>query len=67
MSRLHLIARIDLCDEFKCTPDCIRKWIKHKGFPKPLPCPAREPLFDLCEVKEWVRGASLPKTKGGSQ
>lgn len=56
MSILNIVSRSQLCDELNCHRDSIKRWIKEEGFPEPLPCPAREPLFDKTEVNSWIRG-----------
>jgi hypothetical protein len=56
MGIFNLVTRSDVCREFNCHPDSIKRWIKEEGFPEPLPCPAREPVFDADAVNDWIRG-----------
>ena len=56
MSYFNIVTRSDICREFNCHPDTVKRWIKEEGFPKPLPCKAREPVFDANSVNDWIRG-----------
>ena len=56
MSQTILISRSELCKLFNCKPQTIQKWVVRKGFPQPLPCPAREPVFRYKDVLDWVEG-----------
>ena len=58
MSQTILISRDELCKLFNCKPPTIQKWVVRKGFPQPLPCPAREPVFRYKDVLDWVEGKS---------
>ena len=58
MSQTILISRSELCKLFNCKPPTIQKWVVRKGFPQPLPCPAREPVFRYKDVLDWVEGKS---------
>ena len=62
-SQLKLVSCRDLCALFNCKRGTIRKWIIHRGFPAPMPCPARDPLFKQADVEAWVEGKSI---NGGS-
>ena len=66
MSLLQVITRAQVCRELNCHRDTIKRWIKKKGFPTPLPCVSREPIFDLNDVNEWIRNEGiLSKQKKG--
>ena len=65
MSTLKVITRAEVCREFNCHRDSLKRWIKEKGFPSPLPCPAREPIFDIEEVNRWIRGDKTLENRGG--
>jgi len=56
MGFFNVVTRSHICREFNCHKDTIRRWIKEEGFPEPLPCPAREPVFDADAVNNWIRG-----------
>ena len=47
---LSIISRKDLCKKIGVSNDTIRKWIKERDFPSPLPQSGREPFFDIEEV-----------------
>jgi len=52
------ISRSEICELFKCNPGTIQKWVLQREFPNPLPCPAREPIFNRDEVESWIEGNS---------
>lgn len=56
MSIFNVVTRSDICREFDCHRDTVKRWIKEEGFPEPLACPAREPVFKLSEVNRWIEG-----------
>ena len=56
MGFFNVVTRSHICREFNCHKDTIKRWIKEEGFPEPLPCPAREPVFDADAVTNWIRG-----------
>jgi predicted DNA-binding transcriptional regulator AlpA len=50
------ISRSEICELFNYTPGTIQKWALQREFPKPLPCPAREPIYNRDEVESWIEG-----------
>ena len=36
MGIFNLVTRSDVCREFNCHPDSIKRWIKEEGFPDKL-------------------------------
>ena len=55
MSFYKLVTLTEICDEFKCNKYAVKRMIKKEGFPKPVPFRAREPIFKLADVEEWIR------------
>ena len=51
---LSIISRKDLCKKIGVSNDTIRKWIKERDFPAPLPQSGREPFFDIEAVHRWL-------------
>ena len=51
---LSIISRKDLCKKIGVSADTIRKWIREREFPSPLPQSGREPFFDIEEVQRWL-------------
>ena len=52
------MPRIQLSSRFP------EKMDKRGGISSPLPCPAREPLFDIDEVNRWIRGVRNLEKRG---
>ena len=55
MSFDKLVTLTEICDEFKCNKYAVKRMIKKERFPRPVPFRAREPIFKLEDVEEWIR------------
>jgi len=51
--QLNVIPRKHLCAQLGISTNTIKRWIEHRGFPRPLKASGQEPLFDSDAVNLW--------------
>ena len=51
--QVNVIPRKHLCAQLVISRNTIKRWIEHRGFPKPLKASGQEPLFDSDAVNLW--------------
>lgn len=51
--QVNVIPRKHLCAQLGISRNTIKRWIEHRGFPKPLKASGQEPLFDSDAVNLW--------------
>ena len=50
---LNVIPRKHICARLGVSKNTVKRWIEHRGFPKPLKASGQEPLFDCDAVNLW--------------
>ena len=50
---VKVIPRKYLCERLGVSRNTIKRWIKHRGFPKPMKASGQEPLFDSDAINQW--------------
>ena len=53
--QVNVIPRKRLCAQLGISRNTIKRWIEHRGFPKPLKASGQEPLFDSDAVNSWFQ------------
>ena len=51
--QINVIPQKHLCVQLGVSRNTIKRWIEHRGFPKPLKASGQEPLFDSNAINLW--------------